>query len=80
MLHTNCLIVKQSLKGTFFSWKYYCIVQYSKVCNSCHNLLMMFINLEIAILNINGVDYCFNINEISKSETINVLQNADLKL
>ena len=41
---------------------------------------MMFINLEIAILNINGVNYCCNINEISKSETINVLQNVDLKL
>ena len=29
------------------------------VCNGCHNLLMMPMNLsDIAILNIKGVDYC----------------------
>ena len=44
-----------------------------------HDLLMMAINLgDIAILNISGIDYCCNINEISKSEAINLLQNADL--
>ena len=44
-------------------------------CNSCHDLLMMFINFDdIAILNINGVDYCCNINGISKSEAVNLLK------
>lgn len=38
---------------------------------------MMFINLEIAILNINGVDYCCNINEISKSDAVNLLYHGE---
>ena len=42
------------------------------VCNCCHDLLMMSMNLNnIAILNIHGVDYRFVINGISKSEAIN---------
>ena len=40
---------------------------------------MMSINLnDIATLNINGVDYCWNINRISKSKAVNLLENADL--
>ena len=43
----------------------------SNVCNGCHDLLMMSINLsDIANLNI--------INGISKSEAINQMQNIDL--
>ena len=39
----------------------------------------MSINLSnIAVLNINGVDYCCVIKGISKSEVINLLQKADL--
>ena len=49
------------------------------VCNRCHDLLMMSINLcNIAILNIKGSDYCSIISLISKNEAINLLQNADL--
>ena len=49
------------------------------VCNGCHNLLITSTNLDdIAILNINGVDYSCIINEISKSEVVNSLQNAGL--
>ena len=33
---------------------------------------------NIAILNIKGTDYCCIISRISKSEPINVMQNADL--
>ena len=44
------------------------------VCNRCHDLLMMSMNLSnIAILNIKSSDYCFIISLISKSETINVI-------
>ena len=51
----------------------------SQVCNGCHDVLMMFVNLsDIAILNINGVDYCCIITGISKSEAVNLLQKADL--
>ena len=33
---------------------------------------------NIAILNINGTDYCFTVNRTSKGETIKLLQNLDL--
>ena len=40
---------------------------------------MVFVNLsDIAILKINGAAYCCIINEISKSDAVNVFQNADL--
>ena len=40
---------------------------------------MMSMNLsDIAILNIKGSDYCCIISLISKSEAINLMQNADL--
>ena len=49
------------------------------VCNGCHGLLIMSINLNnIAVLNINGTDYCFNIYGISKSDAVNLPLNADL--
>ena len=39
---------------------------------------MMFMNLrDIAILNINGADYCCIISKISKSNTTNIVQNND---
>ena len=49
------------------------------VYNGCCNVLMMSMNLSnIAILNMQGVDYCCIIDGISKSETINLMQNIDL--
>ena len=49
------------------------------VCNDCHDLLMMYTDLvDIAILSINDVDYDYKINGFSKSEGVNLLQNADL--
>ena len=45
-----------------------------KVCNRCHDLLMMSMNLSnIVILNIKGFDYHCIISLISKNEAINVL-------
>ena len=42
---------------------------------------MMSMNLSnIAILNINGADYCCIFNENCKNEDTNLLQNADLSL
>ena len=44
------------------------------VCNGCHGLLMMPMNLsDIATLNIKGADYCC-ISGISKREYVNLLQ------
>ena len=48
-------------------------------CNSCHDLLMMFISLsDIVILNIKGGYYCCIISGINKNEAINLMQNIDL--
>ena len=45
------------------------------VCNGCHDLLKMSMNLnDITILNIHSVRYCCIFNGINKSEAINLLQ------
>ena len=49
------------------------------ICNRCHDLLIMSVNLsDIAILNNKVSDYRFIISLISKNEAINLLRNADL--
>ena len=51
----------------------------SNVCNRCHALLMMSMNLSnIATLNIKGSDSCCIISLISKNEAINLMQKFDL--
>ena len=48
------------------------------VYNGCHDVLMMAINInDIAILNIQCVDYRCIINGIIESGALNLLQNAD---
>ena len=50
----------------------------SYVCNRCHDLLMMSMNLSnIYILNIKGTDYCCVIGGISKSEAKNCMKYID---
>ena len=49
------------------------------VCNGCHDLLMMSMNLsDIAILNVKSANYRCIVSGISKNEAINLMQNADL--
>ena len=49
------------------------------VRNGCHDTLMMYRNLNhIAILHINGANYCCIIDWINKSNAFNLLKNADL--
>ena len=49
------------------------------ICNGGHGLLMMSVNPNnIAILNIQGIDYRWIINKINKNDTVNLLKNADL--
>ena len=44
------------------------------VCNRCHDLLMMSMNLsDTPILNMKGSDYCCIISLISKNEVINLM-------
>ena len=63
---------------------YWYLLNYSfkfqpNVCNRCHDLLMMSVNLsDIAILNIKGSDFRCIISLISKNKAINLLRNADL--
>ena len=47
------------------------------VCTSCHDLAMLchYIS-DIAIINVKGVDYHCVIHDISKSETIYLLENS----
>ena len=48
------------------------------VCNRCHDLYMMSINLsDIAILNIKGSDCRGIISFISKTQAIKLMQNAN---
>ena len=49
------------------------------VCNRCHDLLIMSMNLsDIAISNIKGSDYRCIFNLIRKNEAVNLMQNTDL--
>ena len=49
------------------------------VCNRCHDLLTMSMNLsDIAILKMKSSDYRCIISLISKNEAIKLMQNADL--
>ena len=46
----------------------------SYVCNRCHHLIMISMNLsDITILNIKVADYCCIISGISKSEAIKIM-------
>ena len=50
----------------------------SAVCNSCHDALLMSIEMiSIAILSFHGVNYSCIIVGIIKSEVISLLRNAD---
>ena len=51
----------------------------SNVCNSCHDLVMMSINLrDIAILKLKGSDYCCIIILTSENQAIKLVQSTDL--
>ena len=49
---------------------------FNLIWNECNDVLIMSLNLsDITILNISSADYRCTINEISKSEVINLMQN-----
>ena len=91
MLHFNRTDVsdgidvnKTSASKQFDICDYWYFLNYSfkfqpNVCNRCHDLLMMSINLsDIAILNIKVSDYGGIISLINKNEAIDLMQNSDL--
>ena len=63
---------------------YWCFLNYTfkfqpNVCNRCHDLLMVSINLSnMVILNIKDSDFRCVISLISKNEAIELMENADL--
>ena len=63
----------------YWSFWNYCFKFQPNVCNRCHDLLMMSLNLcDIAILNIRASDYCCIISFTSKNGAIEFLQKAAL--
>ena len=75
---------KTSASKQYDVCQYWYFLNYSfkfqpNLCNNCHDLLMMSVNVsDIAILNIKGSDYYCIISLICKNEVIKLLQNADL--
>ena len=53
-----------------------CFMFQPNVCNGCHDILMSVNLKDIAILKINGVDYCCLIDGISKCEVVNFTAKA----
>ena len=78
------VINKKSSSKDFDICQYWYFLNYSfkfqpNVCSIFHDSLMMSMNLnDIDISNIKGSDCCCIISLISKSEAINLIQNADL--
>ena len=77
-------VIKTSTSKECDSRHYCYFLNYSikfqpNVCSGFHESLMTSINLSgIAILNIKRSDYRRNISLVSRSEAMNLMQNADL--
>ena len=84
MLLKELMLIKQVHQKSVTFCHYWYFLNFSfkfqpNVCNRCHGLLMMSVNLSnTAILNVKGSDYHCIISLISKNEAINLMQNADL--
>ena len=51
----------------------------NSVCNGCHDLMMLCLNLNgITIITVKNIDYRSIIYAISKSDTMNLLENSVL--
>ena len=65
-----------SKEGDIWHFQYFLDKEFKfqpDMCNGCHDVLMMSMNLcDIAILNIHGGEYRCIINGISKSEAANL--------
>ena len=76
------LIKQVHRKSDIFHYWYFLNYSFKfqpNVCNRCHDLLMMSINLsDIAIQNIKGSDYRCIISLISQNDAINLMQNPNL--
>ena len=51
----------------------------SNICNGCHDLLMMFMNVgDITILYVKGSNYGCLTSRMSRNEAKNLIRNTDL--
>ena len=72
-------IIKRSVSKDCDICHYWYFLNFSfkfqlNVCNKCHDLLMMSVNLsDVAILNIKVSNYCCIFSLISKNELINLM-------
>ena len=43
----------------------------NSVCNDCHDLVILFLNLsDYAFITVKGINYCYIIHETSKSDAV----------
>ena len=69
----NCMIYHYWFFNHVFNFQYY-------VCNDCHNLTMLSVNIRnIAIITAKNVGCRWIIHNISKSEAISLLKNSVLE-
>ena len=66
------MLIGESKECDIFHYWYFLKYSFTfqpNLCNNCHDLLMMSVNLcDITILNIKGSDYCCIISLVSKNE------------
>ena len=70
------MLIRQMNQKTVRYFLEKCFMSLSNVCNGCHHILMSVNVKDIAILSINGVDYCCLIDGISKCEAVNFTAKA----
>ena len=66
------MLIGESKECDIFHYWYFLKYSFTfqpNLCNNCHDLLMMSVNLcDITILNIKGSNYCCIISLVSKNE------------
>ena len=77
------MLIKQVHQKSVTFYHYWYFLNYSlkfqpNVCNRCHDLLLIYVNLAIAISKIKVSDYRCIFSLICKKQTTSLLQNADL--
>ena len=66
----ECIVCHYSIFNHGFEFQ-------DSICNGCNNLSMLCLNIsDIAIITVKEVDYCCIMYDISKSETMNLLENS----
>ena len=90
MLYYEGMVLSEGIDPTKSTRSKYCMICHylffkhdskfqNSVCNGCHDLAMLSVNIrDIAIITVKDVDYRCIIQDISKSEAINLLKDSVL--